>query len=145
MNIERKLQKNHEEMIIAFDNSLLWILTSYQNLRNPQVITNNLNIFNMFDNPDKCEKNDEVEELLLIIENFYYSNDYEIDIIPQYIDTEDLNLKISMIKNSFNPEILDEKREKSIELMDNYFDKIYDKFDKRKNSIIQNWEISNNS
>lgn len=56
MNIERKLQKNHEEMIIAFDNSLLWILTSYHNLRHPQVITNNLNIFNLFDNPDKCEK-----------------------------------------------------------------------------------------
>lgn len=145
MNIERKLQKNHEEMIIAFDNSLLWILTSYHNLRHPQVITNNLNIFNMFDNPDKCEKNDEIEDLLLIIENFYYSNDYEIDIISQYIDTEDLNLKISMIENSFNPEILDEKREKSIELMDDYFDKIYAKFEQRKDAIIRNWEISNNS
>ena len=145
MNIERKLQKNHEEMIIAFDNSLLWILTSYHNLRHPQVITNNLNIFNMFDNPDKCEKNDEIEDLLLIIENFYYSSDYEIDIISQYIDTEDLNLKISMIENSFNPEILDEKREKSIELMDDYFDKIYAKFEQRKDAIIRNWEISNNS
>lgn len=145
MNIERKLQENHEEMIIAFDNSLLWILTSYHNLRHPQVITNNLNIFNMFDNPEKCEKNDEIEDLLLIIENFYYSNDYEIDIISQYIDTEDLNLKISMIEKSFNSEILDEKREKSIELIDDYFDKIYAKFEQRKDAIIRNWEISNNS
>lgn len=89
-------------------------------------------------------KNEEVEDLLRIIENFYYSNDYEIDIISYYIDTEDLNLKISMIENSFNPEILDEKREKSIELMDDYFDKIYAKFEQRKDAIIRNWEISNN-
>lgn len=49
-----------------------------------------------------------------------------------------------MIENSFNPEILDEKREKSIELMDDYFDKIYAKFEQRKDAIIRNWEISNN-
>lgn len=142
MNIERKLQKNHEEIVISFNESLLWILTSYCNLGHPQVITNNLNIFNMFENPNKCEKTDEIEFILPIIENFYYSNDYEVKFISHYIDTEDLNLKISRIENSFNPEILGDKREKSIELMDGYFDQIYTKFEQEKNLIIQNWEYS---
>ncbi|WP_282925738.1 hypothetical protein [Helcococcus kunzii] len=145
MNIERKLQKNYEEMVISFDNGLLWILTSYHNLSHPQVITNKLNIFNMFENPNKCEKNDEIEVILSIIENFYYSNDYEIDIISHYIDTEDLNRKISMVEKSFNPEILDEKREESINLMDKYFDKIYTKFEQKKYEIIQNWDVLKNS
>lgn len=139
MNIERKLKENYEEIsIMSRDYQILKIITFYKKLANPYVITNSKNLFYYFNTPEKCNFSLEVEFVSSLVENFYYSNDYEVTFNSYYVNTLETNNKINKVLESFDPEILGENREKSLELIDEYYEKIYDKFEEIKKNIIYN-------
>lgn len=139
MNIERKLNENFEVIsIVSKDYRILEIITFYKKLDNPYVITNSKNLFYYFYRPEKCNFSLEVEFVSSVVDNFYYSNDYEVNFNSYYVDTLETNNKINKVLESFDPEILGEKREKSLELIDKYYEEIYDRFEEIKKIIINN-------